>query len=138
MMRQNKDVLDYLNNLEQKRKQDMEILMDLIHQMTGYEPTLVGSIVYFGNLTYRYQSGRSGVMPLVGISSRKQAITLYLSYDINQYEELSSLGKFKTGKGCLYIKKTEDVSLIVLEKLIKKAIEDTLSLDFITVNEVNI
>ena len=138
MMKLDKDVLNYLNNLEPKRKKDMEILMDLIHQITGYNPVLVGSILYYGSLTYRYKTGRTGKMPLVGISSRKQAITLYMSYDINQYEDLSKLGKYQTGKGCLYIKKVEDVSMVVLEALVKKATKDTLSLDFITVNEVNV
>jgi hypothetical protein len=137
-MKLNDDVLGYLNTLDLKRKQDMVVLMELTHQITGYDPTLVGTILYFGHLTYKYKTGRSGVMPLVGISSRKQAITIYMSYDINQYEDLSLLGKYQTGKGCLYIKKTEDVSLDVLEELMKKAIKDTLALDFITVNEVNV
>ena len=58
MMKLDKDVLNYLNNLEPKRKKDMEILMDLIHQITGYNPVLVGSILYYGSLTYRYKTGR--------------------------------------------------------------------------------
>ena len=72
-------------------------------------------------------------MPLFGFANRKQAITLYLSYDINKYEELNTLGKHKTGQGCLYINKLEDIDIDVLEDLIKKAMDDLLKSSMITV-----
>ena len=82
-----------------------------------------GSIIGFGKLHYTYKTGRQGDMPQFGIANRKQAITLYMSYHIEQYEALNRLGKYRTGKGCLYIKKLEDVDLNVLYELIVKAIK---------------
>ena len=67
----------------------------------------------------------------------KNAITLYLSYDIEQYDMLKDLGKYKVGKSCLYIKKLSDINLDVLKKLIQLGIKETLNLDFVTDNEKN-
>lgn len=126
----------WIEQIDEPRKDDIITLIDIISTLTHKKPKLWGSIVGFGNLHYRYPSGHEGDMPLVGLANRKQAITLYLSYQIDQYEELQALGKHTHGKGCLYIKKLSDVNLDVLKELIKHAIKDILSYDFITDNEV--
>ncbi|PKK95533.1 MAG: hypothetical protein CVV60_00890 [Tenericutes bacterium HGW-Tenericutes-5] len=120
-----------INSLDTERKNDIVKLINLVKEITNKEPRLWGSIIGFGRLKYVYNSGHSGEMPIVGLASRKQAITIYLSYDINKFDELNNLGKHKTGKGCLYIKKLEDIDIDVMRLLIKEAIKDTLSLDFI-------
>jgi hypothetical protein len=71
-------------------------------------------------------------MPRFGFANRKLALTLYMSYDIEPYEELKSLGKHKIGKGCLYIRRLCDVNMDVLKQLIVKASNDVLKHDFIT------
>lgn len=77
------------------------------------------SIVGFGQYHYQYASGHEGDAPIVGFSPRKQALTLYCMSQFHGYEEIMSrLGKFKTGKACLYIKKLSDVHQRVLEELI--------------------
>lgn len=77
------------------------------------------SIVGFGSYHYKYESGREGDAPLAGFSSRKGDITLYLASGFPGQEELlAKLGKHKTGKGCLYIRKLSDVDLKTLEQLI--------------------
>ena len=97
---------NYLLTIEPNRLDDILILTNLLSKVTGRSPKLWGSsIIGYGNLFYKYPSKTSGHMPIIGLSSRKQAITLYLSYDVNQFDILSSLGKYTTGKGCLYIKK---------------------------------
>jgi hypothetical protein len=128
----NSNIEFFINNLDPERKNDIVALVDLIKEITNKEPKLWGSIIGFGRLKYVYKSGHSGEMPLVGLASRKQSITLYLSYDINKFYELNNLGKYKTGKGCLYIKKLEDINIDVMRSLIKDAIRDTISLDFIS------
>jgi len=70
-------------------------------------------------------------MPLFSFANRKNNITLYLSYDLSRYEELNNLGKFKIGKGCLYINKLSDVNKDQLIKLIKISTDDILKYPFI-------
>ncbi|MFA5526047.1 MAG: DUF1801 domain-containing protein [Acholeplasmataceae bacterium] len=131
-MNVSRDVQNYIDHLVDPRRSDMLVLMALGKEITKKEPMMWKDIIGFGRLHYKYPSGREGDMPLLGIASRKQAITLYMSYDIEHYEELKHLGKITHGKGCLYIKKLDDVDLGVLKKLMEKAIKDTLGLLFIT------
>ena len=82
------------------------------------------SIVGFGIYHYKYESGREGNAPLAGIASRANAITLYLASNFDKREELlSKFGKHKTGKGCIYIQKLEDIDTGILTKMVKNSIE---------------
>ncbi|AUD64668.1 hypothetical protein BK011_02875 [Tenericutes bacterium MZ-XQ] len=127
-----KDIKAYLESVEEKRKDDVLKLIELGKKITNKEPVMWGSMIGFGKVHYRYKTGHEGHMFLFGFANRKQALTLYMSYDINQFEELNVLGKHKTGQGCLYIKKLSDVDLEVLEKLIIKATNQLLNSDIIT------
>ena len=117
-------VQGYLSNIEdESRREDCEALTKLMSKATKQQPKMWGtSIVGFGSYHYKYESGREGDACLVGFSSRKGDITLYLVADILGDDELlSKLGKHKTGKGCLYIRKLSDVDLKTLETLIVEA-----------------
>jgi hypothetical protein len=94
-------------------------------EVTGEPATMWGtSIVGFGSYHYRYDTGREGDMALVGFSPRKQAITLYIMTGFDGYDDLlSQLGKYTTGKACLYIKKLEDIDMDVLRQLVKQSAE---------------
>lgn len=114
-------VKSYLSSIEDEtRRKDCEALSDLMAKATNEQPKMWGtSIVGFGSYQYKYESGREGASALVGFSSRKGDITLYLASGFPGQEELlSRLGKHKTGKGCLYIRKLSDVDLNVLEQLV--------------------
>jgi hypothetical protein len=93
-------------------------------QVTGFEPAMWGdSIVGFGSYRYKYASGREGEWPLVGFSPRKQNLTLYIMSGFTRYDSLvENLGKYKSGKSCLYIKKLEDVDRVSLEELIRQSV----------------
>ena len=130
-----KDVNAFLETVEDKRKDDVKKLIEIGKRLTNKEPVMWGTMVGFGKVHYRYKTGHEGDMFLFGFANRKQALTLYMSYDINQFEELKDLGKYKTGKGCLYIKKLSEVDLEVLEKLIIKATNHLKNSDIITVIE---
>ena len=105
------------------RRQDCRTLMELMGKATAAEPRMWGTgMVGFGSYHYKYESGREGDSCLVGFSNRKSEICLYLTADVLAQEELvSKLGKHKTGKGCLYLRKLGDVDLKVLEKLVAGA-----------------
>ncbi len=79
-----------------------------------------GSIIF--SYHYKYESGREGDWFLTGFSPRVQSLTLYIMPGFSQYEGLMArLGKYKTGKSCLYIKRLGDVDLAVLKDLVQKS-----------------
>jgi uncharacterized protein YdhG (YjbR/CyaY superfamily) len=92
-------------------------------ETTKQEPVMWGSsIIGFGSYHYVYDSGREGDWFTVGFSPRKNALTVYVSPDLDSYnEELDGLGKHRRGKGCLYINKLEDVDLEKLREIIEKS-----------------
>jgi hypothetical protein len=81
------------------------------------------SIIGFGSYHYKYASGQEANWFLTGFSPRKQNLTLYLTSGFEQYDELlQKLGKHKTGKACLYIKRIEDIDLPTLKELIQQSV----------------
>ncbi len=107
---------------EQKRK-DCIAIADMMKKATGEEGKMWGSaIVGFGDVTLKYESGRELDWFKMGFSPRKQNLTIY-GLGIASGEEglLRKLGKFTTGKGCLYINKLDDVDVAVLKKMIDTA-----------------
>lgn len=119
-------VEDFLNAVEdeQKRKDAFEVLR-LMAEVSGKEAKMWGpSIVGFGTYHYKYASGREGNFMRIGFSPRKTALTLYIMAGFSRYDTLmKQLGKYKTGKACLYIKKLEDVDQTVLLELMKASLQ---------------
>ena len=115
----------FLNTVqdEEVRKDCFEILK-MMKQITKEEPKMWGSsIVGFGSYHYKGKSGREGDWMLTGFSPRKQNLTLYLmgGFDVEK-DLLKKLGKYKTGVGCLYIKKLDDVDKKVLKELVAASV----------------
>ncbi|MBV6652148.1 MAG: DUF1801 domain-containing protein [Mameliella sp.] len=107
------------------KRADNYALLEIMKTVTGEQPVMWGgSIVGFGSYHYRYASGREGDWMLTGFSPRKQQMSLYIMSGFDQFEELlNALGKYKTGKSCLYIKSVSDIDLEVLKQLIKASVE---------------
>jgi len=119
-------VKDFLNAIDHDRKrEDSFSVLDIMREVTGKEPAMWGSsIVGFGSYRYQYASGREGEWFLTGFSPRKQNLTLYIMAGFDAYNAmLEKLGKYKTGKSCLYINKLEDVDVQVLRELIHHSVE---------------
>jgi hypothetical protein len=119
--RGDQSVTEFLSAVaDPRRRADAEAACALMTEATGAEPAMWGtSIVGFGAYHYRYASGREGDWPAVGLSPRKQALTIYLSAGFDAYEELlGRLGPHSTGKSCLYVKRLADVDQGVLRELI--------------------
>ncbi|HSN95431.1 MAG TPA: DUF1801 domain-containing protein [Anaerolineaceae bacterium] len=116
-------IADYLSTLSPTRREEAETLIALMQGISGQSPVLWGpSIVGFGTRYYRYETGREGDMPQLAFSPRKAAITIYLMEGFHNYaDQLSRLGKHKTGVGCLYINKLSDVELSVLKEMLEAA-----------------
>lgn len=109
----------------EERREDCQTVLEMMKQATRSEPKMWGtSIVGFGNYHYKYASGREGDMCLTGFSPRKQDLTLYLMGAFDEREGLlAKLGKHKTGKVCVYIKRLADVDLKVLKQLISASVK---------------
>lgn len=109
---------------DEGRRSDAKQLVKLMQTATGEKPAMWGpSIVGFGTHHYVYDSGREGDMPIVAFSPRKPALVLYaLSGAPGADALLAKLGKFKMGRGCIYVKKLGDIDLKVLEKLVKASV----------------
>ena len=122
----NASVEKFLNTIDNKEKQkDSYEILEIMRSVTGQEPRMWGeSIIGFGHYRYKYASGREGDWFQAGFSPRKQNLTIYLMCDLDSRPEVSpDLGKFKTGKSCLYIKRLDDIDRNVLKGLIRESIE---------------
>ncbi|WP_298903545.1 DUF1801 domain-containing protein [uncultured Psychroserpens sp.] len=120
----NKNVDAFIDNIDNAtRKADSKLLVDLIRNITKKEPKIWGArIVGYGKYAYKRKNGDEFEWFNVGFSPGKANLTIYVMYDINEEEALlNQLGKHKTGRGCLYIKKLEDIDINVLKKIIKKS-----------------
>jgi len=115
-------VEDFINSVfdEQKRK-DSFVILEMMRKATGEEPKMWGSsLIGFGNVRHKSPStGREVDWLRIGFSPRKANLSLYLSMDIKEHAAaLTKLGKHKTGVGCLYINKLEDIDIKVLKEMI--------------------
>jgi hypothetical protein len=134
MMAENKttptdqSVEDFLNGIaDEQKRNDSFTLLGLMREVTGMEPQMWGSsIVGFGSYHYKYESGREGDTILAGFSPRKQNLTIYNMGGVDPDDDLiTKLGKHTTGKGCLYIKRFDDVDLPTLKRLIEASFTRT-------------
>lgn len=111
---------------DETRRADALVLNGIFERITGEPATMWGpSIIGFGSYHYKYDSGREGDMCRLGYSPRKDALVLYVTSGYcdddaraQEAEILGRLGKYKTGKSCLYIKRLSDVDMGALEELI--------------------
>lgn len=120
----NQSVDDFLAKLPSEQKRiDSKALIEIMREVTGEEPKMWGlSIIGFGTMHYEYESGREGDTMLLGFAPRKSAIVLYGVIYYNQNLDLAKkLGKYKTGKGCLYVNKLADVDREVLREMMEVA-----------------
>ncbi|KOS06042.1 hypothetical protein AM493_08315 [Flavobacterium akiainvivens] len=117
------NVTDFINSYVDNdlKKADSFKLIELMQSWTGFEPKMWGpTIIGFGSYHYKYASGHEGDAPMLGFSPRKAEFSLYVYSPVAGSEQLlDSLGKFKMGKACIYVKKLSDINIDVLEKICK-------------------
>ena len=118
-------VEDFINSLkDEEKRDDSKVLLKLMQKITKEKPKMWGSsMIGFGNKRYKSPAtGREVDWFKIGFSPRKANLSLHLTLDIQRHADiLSKLGKHKTGAGCLYINKLEDVDIKILEKMIAAA-----------------
>ena len=117
---------DFLDAVpDSQRREDGKRVRAMMERLSGEPARMWGpSIVGFGTCHYKYDSGREGDMPRLGFSPRAKELALYITSEFDRYRELMDrLGKYKTGKSCLYIKRLSDVDEEVLEQLTAASLE---------------
>ena len=110
---------------DNQQRADAQKISAMMRAATGSRAKMWGThIIGFGSYHYKYASGQEGDWPIVGLSPRKQNLSLYIMPGFGRFDKLmAKLGKFKTGKSCLYIKRLADVDEKVLEKLIDGSVK---------------
>ena len=119
-------VTAFINAIEDpQQKKDARKVASMMRKATGKRAKMWGpSIVGYGSYHYRYASGREGDFMITGFAPRKNMLSLYIMPGYGKFDALmKDLGKFKTGKACLYIKRLSDVDEDVLQNLINKSVE---------------
>ncbi len=118
------DVRAFLESLpDETQRRESYVLLDLMGEVSGAEPVMYGSsIVGFGSSTITYADGHSADWFSVGFSPRKGKFSLYVVNDADEHRDtLARLGKHKTGKACIWVKRLDDIDLDVLKELLVEA-----------------
>ena len=121
-----KSVSAFISSIDDSdRRRDVKKVAAMMRAATGSRAKMWGSnIVGFGQYHYQYDSGREGDFMITGFSPRKQALTLYVIPGFKHFKPLMmKLGKYKTGKSCLYIKRLSDIDEKVLQRLIVASVK---------------
>ena len=122
----NASVEKFLNQItDEERREDCFKVAKIMEEITGCKPTMWGpSIVGFDTYHYKYASGQEGDWPIAAFSPRKQDLTLYILPGFQESRELmEALGKHRTGRSCLYIKRLSDIHVPTLKKLIRQSVK---------------
>ena len=124
-------VTEFINNVDKEvKRNDSFKLIEIFKSITGQDPKMWGpSIIGFGRYHYKYESGHEGDMPLAGFSPRKDSLVIYIATEFKKREELLiQLGKHKSSKSCVYVKKLDDIDIPTLKKMIKNSMDYTTKL----------
>ncbi len=119
-------VATFINSVdERQRRADSRKVATMMRKATGKRAKMWGtSIVGYGTYQYTNTAGDGFEWPITGFSPRKQALTIYIMPGFSHFDTLmKKLGKYKTGKSCLYIKRLSDVDEKVLQRLIDASVK---------------
>jgi len=110
---------------DEQRREDSRRLCTMMQEITGEPPAMWGaSIIGFGTYHYRYASGHEGDSALASFAPRRQHLAIYLVSEFERRHQsvLARLGPHKSGKGCLYIRRLDDVDRDALRELIDRSV----------------
>ena len=111
----------------EEQRHDAQTLVALMRRVTKQEPRMWGpSIVGFGSYHYKYASGHEGDSALAAFAVRGRELVVYTAESFEGRDDLlAKLGKHRTGKVCVYMRRLADVDLKVLETLVARSVADT-------------
>lgn len=111
----------------EEQRTDALTLVALMRRVTGQEPRMWGpSIVGFGTYHYKYASGHEGDSALAAFAVRGRELVVYTEAEFEGRDALlARMGKLRTGKVCVYVRRLADVDLKVLETLVARSVAET-------------
>lgn len=118
-----RSIVDFIADLPEKQQADAEALVSMMRAISGEKPVIWGQkIVGFGVFHYVSPSGREGDWPRIGFAPGTGKFSLYLTFDAAELtSKIENLGKYKIGKGCVYINKLADIDMHALRKMVQLA-----------------
>lgn len=122
----NASVTAFINGIDDRQKKaDAKKIAAMMRKATGTRGKMWGEqIVGFGSYSYTNSAGKDFEWMLTGFSPRKQALSVYIMPGFSRFDAMmKKLGKFKTGKSCLYIKRLSDVDEDVLQNLVTESVK---------------
>lgn len=124
------DIADVLDRAQGPRRAEADELVELLGEVSGEQPVVWASrIIGFGEVTYSYESGRGGTMPILAFSPAARQHTIYLTSDFeDRWPDLvSRLGRFRSGTSCLYLTRLTGVDEAILRELLERTRDHTLA-----------
>ncbi len=116
------DASAFLAAVDEKRRADAAAISEMMREVTGEKPAVWGTMIGYGVHHYKYASGREGDWPKIGFAPRKGNLTLYVLNGFDGQDELlGRLGRYTTGKVCLYLKSLADIDKNVLREIVSRA-----------------
>jgi hypothetical protein len=118
------DPIAFIDKVENEvKRNDSHELVAMMQDVVGEPPKMWGpTFIGFGTLNYKNERGREGDICLMGFSPRSSGLVLYIGPTLEDAKLMSKLGKHKTGKGCLYINKLDDVDRKVLRTIVERSV----------------
>jgi len=122
-----RSVRDFLKTIDDLQlRQDCAVVAALMRRATGQRARIWGeNIVGFGHYEYEQADGQPASWFVTGFSPRKRDLTIYIMTDFSRYSTLMKrLGRFRTGKSCLYVNRLSDIDIGTLTELIQLSVRD--------------
>lgn len=121
-------VAEVLDRIVGPRRAEAEDLVRLHTEVSGEEPVVwAGRIIGFGQYEYRYESGHSGIAPLLGFATSSSQHTIYLVSGFAQRwpEILEGMGTHRSSKACLYFARLSRIDQEALRGLLTHSLKET-------------
>ena len=122
----NTEVVEFLGQLPPVRAAEARQLIDMGERISGFPVRLAGrGILGFGRYDYRYASGHVGNAAVISFAPRKAELVLYPSCALEDAAEvLEQLGRYRRGKGCVYLRRLEDADPAAVEALFRRGVAE--------------
>lgn len=131
-MRDDISVDEYVVSLvDTEITKDTKVLIRLMGKISGKQPQLWGiGTIGFDIYHYKYDSGHEGDAHVVSFYPRKGKITIYLMDGTSRYTKLlERLGKHKSTRVCIHLRRLSDVDISILEQIIQESYDYVKSQD---------
>lgn len=116
-------ITEYIDLIPEPRKSEILKLDAFIKKtVPKLKPVFVSNMLGYGMFHYKSRSGREGDWPVIALASQKNYISVYVcrmedgQYVAERYKK--DFPKASIGKSCVRFKKTTDIDLNALKKIL--------------------